>query len=131
MFTKREALRTRAAWRSVYEEGDYVPLAATGAHRDCVFAFARVPYDDDRAGRTIVTCVPRMIASLIPDAAMPPLGASVWADTCVEVPPGSYRNAFTGDTVESETVDGRSTMPAARIFDRFPVALLVADGVRS
>ena len=67
-----------------------------------------------------------LIATLVPDAMSPPLGAAVWADTRVEMPGGTgggvrrYRNAFTGATLD--VTDG--TITAAEVFDRFPVALL-------
>src|SRR5204862_8362750 len=66
LFVMRRALETRARLRSVFEHGDYVPLETTGTRRDCVFAFAR----RDGAA-TAVACVPRLIATLVPDAMSP------------------------------------------------------------
>ena len=65
-----------------------------------------------------------MIASLMPEMA-PPLGAGVWTDTGTEVPDGrALRHAFTGETIEPEQTGGVYTIAAARLFDRFPIALL-------
>jgi len=124
------ALAARAQWRDLYEQGDYVPLTTTGASRDCLFAFARVA-----AGSTFaMTCVPRLIGSLIPDASGPPLGRSVWKDTRVELPascvdllaaPLSVRDVLTGSVHQAEWIDGRWTLPAAALFERLPVSLLV------
>ena len=51
-------------FRDVFERGEYVPLTTAGEKRECVFAFAR------RNGTsTVVACVPRLVASLLPDAA--------------------------------------------------------------
>jgi 4-alpha-glucanotransferase/(1->4)-alpha-D-glucan 1-alpha-D-glucosylmutase len=77
-----------------------------------------------------VTAVPRLIASLIPDASAPPLGASIWTDTRIELPPAdlppAFSNAFTGAMVEAEQ-DGESLfVSAARLFDCFPIALLTS-----
>ncbi len=136
MFTMRQALRTRSALRDVYESGTHVPLQASGTRRDCVFAFARV---GPSSGAIAITCVPRMIASLIPDAATPPLGPPVWADTRIELPrcslglspTSTFRDVFTGETIEPERGEKTLTMPAAQVFERFPVALLVPSGVPS
>jgi (1->4)-alpha-D-glucan 1-alpha-D-glucosylmutase len=117
MYAMNRALSTRAALRDAFD-GEYTPLATTGARRDCVFAFAR--------GGRAITCVPRLVAALTPDGA-PPLGAAVWTDTRVELPEAlrgrRYRNVFTG-----ATIDGGDALAAAVVFDRFPVALLVPAG---
>ena len=84
-------------------------------------------------GQTVITCVPRMVASLVPDASAPPVGRAVWADTAIEVPPDSgtgrlpvFADALTGATIAAEERDGRLTIPAAAALEHFPVALLAA-----
>jgi (1->4)-alpha-D-glucan 1-alpha-D-glucosylmutase len=118
MFITARALAARAALRSVFEEGEYVPLPATGLQRESVFAFAR-----RHADQTVVVCVPRLIAALLSEVGGPPLGA-VWGDTRVDVPGGRYRNAFTGMCVETQPDAGGASLAAATMFDRLPVALL-------
>jgi (1->4)-alpha-D-glucan 1-alpha-D-glucosylmutase len=123
LFVTARALAVRAHLGHLFERGDYVPLHAAGARRDCIFAFAR--RDGDAMS---LTCVPRLVASLTPDAARPPLGAGVWTDTRVELPPAAaqrYRDAFTGAILDVVPDNGGAVLPAAAIFDRFPVALLV------
>jgi (1->4)-alpha-D-glucan 1-alpha-D-glucosylmutase len=124
MFVIHRALAARASMREVYDGGDYLPLATSGARGECVFAFARV-----NAGNVAITCVPRLIASLMADAAAPPLGRRVWSDTRIELPErfasGSFRNAFTGARLELGRFGGTHGLPAATLFDEFPVALLV------
>jgi maltooligosyltrehalose synthase len=99
-------------------------VQSRGTHADSLFAFARTA-----AGvGTAITCVPRMIASLTPDGA-PPIGAAVWGDTRIELPDtlaaaARFCNAFTGAAVEVGAADGIRTIPAAVLFDRFPVVLL-------
>ena len=97
-----------------------------------MFAFARVAAGGGRSGAdpvAAITCVPRMIASLVPDTAGPPLGRAVWADTRMQLPPeladGALRDVFTGATIEVERANGASALSAAAVFERFPVALLV------
>jgi (1->4)-alpha-D-glucan 1-alpha-D-glucosylmutase len=124
MFVTKRALAARAALRDVYEHGDYVPLQTAGARHECVFACARGGPDT-----FAITCVPRLVASLAPGGAAPPLGPSVWTDTRIDLPPGlagrTFRHVFTGDTVKPGVGDQAATLAAATLFERFPVALLV------
>jgi (1->4)-alpha-D-glucan 1-alpha-D-glucosylmutase len=123
MFVTNRGLAARAEWRDVFENGDYLPLQTAGLHQHSVFAFAR------RHGESAtITAVPRLIASVLGNGTDPPLGRSVWGDTHIALPdpldtsfPRSFVNVFTGATI---VVDG-ATIPAATLFDRFPVALLV------
>src|SRR5262249_15048160 len=105
LFVMARALDAGARFRDLFERGDYVPLQTAGTRRECLFAFAR------RNGAAIsITCVPRLVASLMPDAATPPLGASIWGDTRIELPPDvpcRYRDTFTGATVSARP-DGHS-----------------------
>jgi (1->4)-alpha-D-glucan 1-alpha-D-glucosylmutase len=127
MFVITRALAARAQWRDVYEQGAYVPLTTSGAGRDSLFAFARVGAGPSFA----ITCVPRLFASLMPDASGPPVGRGIWNGTRVELPPGrvdpsaALRDVFTGAELHAEQIDGRWTLPAAALFDRLPVSLLV------
>jgi len=124
MFVMRKGLEARAALRDVFEQGEYAPLQASGARKDCVFAFARGQFDGD-ASPIAITCVPRLIASLVPDAAGPPLGQAVWSDTRIAVPSGApLRNVFTGDTATPARTGDVWTVSVAALFERFPVAVL-------
>jgi maltooligosyltrehalose synthase len=106
----------------LFEDGEYMALHTGGAHRDCAFAFARA-----LEGSAAIVCVPRLIASLVPDA-VAPIGKGVWGDTRVELPPNlvrrvggaAVRDVFTGATF---TLD--SALAAAELFEQFPVALLL------
>jgi len=122
LFSMHRALRARATMRDAFEQGAYVPLQTAGAHKDQVFAFAREAGDD-----VAVTCVPRFVASLVPDGG-PPIGASVWGDTRIALPPSlssrCLSDAFTGATVQPHPHDGVPSVAAAAAFSRFPIALL-------
>jgi (1->4)-alpha-D-glucan 1-alpha-D-glucosylmutase len=131
MFVMTRALAARARLRDVFEEGDYLPIDTAGSRRDSLFAFARC-----HRNRVAITCVPRLIASLIPDGASPPIGPAVWSDTRVQLPAATFassaavpkfRDAFTDATIEAERTGDGLTIPAARIFEQFPVALLLPD----
>ena len=126
MFVTNRALAARAELRGLYEQGDYVPLQTSGARKDSLFAFARTL---PGSARIAITCVPRLVASLTPDGA-PPIGCGVWIDTRLDLRaalavPARFREVFTGATIDVETAGGTAMIPAAAIFERFPVALLV------
>jgi (1->4)-alpha-D-glucan 1-alpha-D-glucosylmutase len=132
MFTMVHALRARRALRTLFEDGHYIPLVTGGSAREHLFAFAR-----RREHQLTVTCVPRLVASLLGDRTSPPVGADVWGDTALTLPASSgartFRNLFTGATLEAEGDvhgAGDATLQAADIFRQFPVALLVADTAR-
>jgi (1->4)-alpha-D-glucan 1-alpha-D-glucosylmutase len=122
LFVIARALACRARHAPLYLEGEYVPLDTTGARRECLFAFAR------RLGSDVaVTCVPRLVSTLVPDGAAMPLG-DVWGDTAVVLPPCAASrplvNAFTGASVDPVDAGGRPVVPAASLFAELPVALL-------
>ena len=123
LFVVHRALATRAAMREVYERGEYVPLETTGARGECVFAFARVAPEG-----VAITCVPRLVASLTPDAVAPPLGRTVWADTRILLPDAlagrTFRNVFTGDCTRPASAGASPSIAVAALFERFPVAVL-------
>jgi (1->4)-alpha-D-glucan 1-alpha-D-glucosylmutase len=118
-FTIARALAVRASMREVFECGGYEPLAADGAHKDRVFAYARTA---PRGGGAIV-CVPRLVAA----RPSPPFGEACWEDTRIALPASvqgaRWRHAFTGAVLEP---DG-DALAAAAVFQDFPVALLTKD----
>ena len=90
-----------------------------------MFAFARTAAD-----RAALTIVPRLVASLTPDAPAPPIGATVWGDTRIgldALASGSrrFRDVFTGAVIEPETIDGSPAIPVAAALNRMPVAILL------
>ena len=116
LFVTARALAIRAQRRERYERGDYVPIQPNGSRRECLFAFSR---------GDAITCVPRLIATLSPDA-LPPLGEPVWGDTSIRVPDGrALRDVFTGLELTPVRCHDGYALRAADIFDRFPVSLLV------
>jgi (1->4)-alpha-D-glucan 1-alpha-D-glucosylmutase len=130
MFVAMRALDARARLRAAYEHGDYVPLTASGRWREHVFAFARRAGDD-----LAITCVPRRVASLVPEAGGPPIGL-IWEDTRLDLSPvvedsdSRLRDAFTDAIVDAGEIDAARTIPLATLFERFPIALLIRDRSR-
>jgi len=124
LFVTTRGLHARAAVRDLYEQGAYEALTASGAHRESVFAFARVA-----GGRAALTIAPRLVSSLVPDAS-PPIGRTVWSDTRIaltDIPGSRFRDAFTGAIVEAETVDGAASLAVGEVLSQFPVAVLLPD----
>ena len=87
-----------------------------------MFAFARTA-----GGRQLVVAVPRLIATIAPQADMAPIGERVWGDTHIVVPfsPGQGRlhNVITDRCVTVQPDTG--AIRAADAFDRFPIAVLI------
>jgi (1->4)-alpha-D-glucan 1-alpha-D-glucosylmutase len=106
----RTALQVRRAHPEWFgADGDYVPLAATGAAAEHVFAFSR-------AGRAI-TIVPRLILGL--------RRAGGWKDTAVPLPPGVWTDALTGRRHGGPGAGNSAYL--LKLLQNFPVALLVAE----
>jgi (1->4)-alpha-D-glucan 1-alpha-D-glucosylmutase len=107
LLTLRRALQVRKQYPDSFDAASgYAPLMATGAKQRHVVGFTR------RGPRSeAITLVPLHTLRLGGD----------WADTAVELPAGTWRNAMTG-----EDVAGGSRL-VRDIFARWPVALLVRD----
>ena len=102
MLLIRRALELRSRRPGLFDAAStYTPLHPTGFWRDKVVAFSR--------GDAAVTVVPRLLVGL----------TRAWEDTSVELPKGHWRNELTREVLE----DG-GVIPVARLFERFPVALL-------
>lgn len=97
------------AWRARYPEvfaGSYQPWMARGAKANPVVAFLR----GDRA----MTVVPRFTLDLKMDP----------ADATLELPPGNWRNEFTGKNLSGK-------IAAGELFKMFPVALVMRKDTNS
>jgi (1->4)-alpha-D-glucan 1-alpha-D-glucosylmutase len=115
MFVTHVALDARRRLRDAFDSGGaYVPLAASGARREHVVAFARRGLRED-----VAVIVPRLAAKLTGGSETPPVG-QVWDDTQVALEAGRYLNAFTGETLISP--GGSASM--RDVLSDFPVALL-------
>jgi (1->4)-alpha-D-glucan 1-alpha-D-glucosylmutase len=124
LYATSAMLRLRRARRETFDDGRYEPVAADGARREHVFAFARI-----REGHHVVVVVPRLVATLTPDAAVPPLGERVWGDTRLLLPDGAERlqDVFTDAGLTAERRDGRLTLPVAEVLSRFPIAVIESE----
>ncbi len=117
------SLSYRRENRLLFREGGYVPLAADGAFKESVCAFARIKDD-----RSALILVPRFLTRLMKGVEGTHILGQVWKDTCILIPEeianGTYRNIFTGETLADIQQNGKRKLFLREAFARFPVALL-------
>ena len=95
----RSVLNLRARRPELFA-GGYQPLPAKGAAAEHLVSFLR--------GENLITVVPRFLIKLKND----------WQDTLLPLPPGNWHHEFTGGKFSKTT-------PAGKLFQKFPVALLI------
>lgn len=125
-FVTYKALEFRRARAGIFEAGAYAPLAVMGARSKHAIAFAR-----GEKQRLVIAIVGRFFAELARGGA-PPLGPAAWGDTRVSLgsllpltpDPFAFREVLSGQTLQSETVNGEPTLSLSRVFAHLPVALL-------
>jgi (1->4)-alpha-D-glucan 1-alpha-D-glucosylmutase len=110
----------------LFQQGEYLPLAVEGAKAKHVVAFAR------KSGTTrALVVVPRLVAGLLNDIDLPPIGPRIWDDTHVLLPFRSCsekcRNAFTGEVLDLQKTDEYAKIGVSKALAEFPVALCLLD----
>ena len=107
----------------LFRQGEYLPLEILGTKADHVLAFARKFQNTN-----VVVIAPTLVARLLNDREIPPIGPELWEDTHLLVPScpcsASYRNAFTGDAVEVQKAGNGAQIAIAKALATFPVAVL-------
>ena len=115
-------LNYRRGHRGLFEQGDYLPLEATGARGRHLCAFAR-----RAGGETVVVAAPRLVATLAPEPGGAPLGDAAWLDSFLPLPDGAggrFCNVITDQPVEAVERGGVWGVPLAALFAEAPLALL-------
>ncbi len=110
------ALQVRREFKTLFEQGAYVPLAVEGELAEHVFSFMR-----SGSSSFVVAVIPRFLAGLLE-----PSGAwgVDWKDTRLILPsdaPTIWKEAFT----DSEVHTASGCMRVCEVLGGFPVALLV------
>jgi len=122
LYSTWRALCLRQQQPDLFQKGEYVPLTVEGAKANHVVAFAR---KSETASLLVV--VPRLVAGLLNDIDVPPVGPRIWEDTRIVIPFCScsqqYRNALTGEVVDVQKGDGQETIAVSHVLAAFPVAL--------
>jgi len=115
-----KALGFRRDHRTLFETGNYRPLAVAGPFSEHVCAFER-SLDDS----SILVVVPRFCSGLPDNGYGLPIGHTAWLDTRIQLAPettaGCYRNIFTGELLQT---DPQRTLAVSDVLSVFPVALL-------
>jgi (1->4)-alpha-D-glucan 1-alpha-D-glucosylmutase len=122
LFVTTRLLAFRREHADAFAFGSYEPLAFDGNRREHLFGFAR-----RAAGAAdVLVIVPRLVAGLVADANVAPVGERVWGDTRVIVPDGParcYRHTLTGSCVP--VTNGAVRM--ADVFNQAPIAFLAGQ----
>jgi (1->4)-alpha-D-glucan 1-alpha-D-glucosylmutase len=114
------ALGLRRERATLFRDGAYVPLAATGEHAAHVCAFARVLGDE-----CVVAVASRLVCSLLDGETKLPVGAAVWGDTAIDLAP--LRSRAWDDTLTAVAIGAAGpSLPLAIILARLPASLLAA-----
>jgi (1->4)-alpha-D-glucan 1-alpha-D-glucosylmutase len=113
LFLTWRLLAWRAEQPELFANSAYTPLTVSGERAAHAFAFLRT-----HGGKTVAVIVPRLVARLCGES-----GTADWGNTAVTLPPAQgWRNVITG-----QRHDGDAGVALARLLDRFPVSVLVAD----
>jgi malto-oligosyltrehalose synthase len=120
LFLTWRCLTLRGERPRLVSDGGYEALRVSGSRADHVCAFRRAI-----DGEEIIVVVPRWLARLSGAEPAMPCGASIWEDTCIELPIGvstaPFVDRFTGAAIApSES----QQMALAQLLADFPVALL-------
>ncbi len=107
VITRTLALRRRRA-EAFGASAGYVPLTVSGAHADCVLAFARsAPNGDEQTPLVVSLVAMRAVDS--------------WEGTVVTLPEGTWRDVLADD---AQVLAGGAQVPVTWWLDAFPVAVL-------
>ncbi len=123
LYVTYKGLRFRHARPELFIEGDYLPLMPEGLRRENVVAFAR-----RRQDQWVIAAVPRLLSRLSTQEKMP-FGKPTWRDTVLRLPhgaPSKWFNVLTGEYIAASPQN--QLIEVHRLFQRFPVALLSAEG---
>jgi (1->4)-alpha-D-glucan 1-alpha-D-glucosylmutase len=134
LFVTWRLLALRNACRRLFAFGSYVPLEVRGPGAEHVVASA---WSGAEGGPGVVVAVPRWPVRLTKAAGLAGVAqllerpADAWRGTELVLPGGGrYRNVFTSSTVNVPD-GGEARLPAEQLFDKMPVAVLVAEPAES
>jgi (1->4)-alpha-D-glucan 1-alpha-D-glucosylmutase len=110
----------------VFEVGEYMPLTVQGAKANHAIAFIR-KFED----QSVLVVVPRLVAGLLGENEVPPIGAEVWKDTQVLLPTcycsKAYRNVYTGEVLSLKKGDTDSALYLSSALANFPLGFYLQD----
>jgi (1->4)-alpha-D-glucan 1-alpha-D-glucosylmutase len=119
LYVLSQGLRFKRLRHALFRSGEYLPLAASGAHGNRVVCFCRRLRES-----LVIAIVPRLVAALIESGGI----AANLRDTFIQLPAelgaAELRDVFTGRTLRAEDRHGAATISAGEALRDFPVALL-------
>ena len=116
-----KGLSFRRSQRSLFEEGNYIPIDASDGSRDRICAFAR-----QKDAAWALVAVPRLITKLLKPE-RPPLGEETWGSSALVLPedaPECWLNILTGEELKVILSEQRKLLRLASALQSFPLALL-------
>ena len=116
------ALKARAAAPELFTVGDYVPLEVVGEKADHIVAFART----DGQRRAAVIVAPRLAIKILDGRTDLSIPAAIWGETSVRLPL-NLRNKKFVDALTNVPVETGPKIAVSSIFEKIPLALLIAD----
>ncbi len=122
LFLTSQTLQFRQQNASIFQHGRYIPLQVTGQHKMNIFSFCRYYRKN-----WLITVTPRF-TSRMTRASKFPLGKKIWADTELLIPasaPIQWKNFYTNEIISVNNAGGIKALPISKIFNQFPVALLI------
>ncbi|MBI2090940.1 MAG: malto-oligosyltrehalose synthase [Deltaproteobacteria bacterium] len=120
-----KALNFRRTQSLLFQEGEYIPIYASGKVRENICAFAR-----GLGSAWVLVAVPRLTAKLVAPGKLP-LGGEAWGESDLVLPhraPKRWLNVFTGEELEVSLSERKGLLRLASLCQSFPVALLAPLG---
>lgn len=118
LYVLYRALNLKRQFERGEQQVDYSALEARGARAIHAVAAIRA-----HGSERLISVAPRLPVTLAQRRFDPPVG-KLWKDTELDLPPGGYRNVFTGEWLAV----GGSGVPLSDLLANFPVALLYSTG---
>jgi (1->4)-alpha-D-glucan 1-alpha-D-glucosylmutase len=121
LYITYKALHFRKTHADLFLAGDYLPLAASGARREHVVAFAR-----HHVSTWVLAVVPRLVSRLVARGKFP-VGRRTWGRSALLLPaagPVDWHNILTGETLIASVTPRGKALPLGDILHELPVALL-------
>lgn len=118
MFVTYVGVNLRKKYSDLIVQGKYVPLHASGMHRDSLMAFAR-----KYSGQWLLFVCPKQVSDLINNFNHP-LGISVWEDTSITLPKDAPTEWIEQFTLHDYALSGE--VKAGEILTKFPLAVLTS-----
>jgi (1->4)-alpha-D-glucan 1-alpha-D-glucosylmutase len=111
LFIIHRLLGMRRSWPELFAQGDYRPLDVEGSRSDHLCAFIRSHNDHGLA-----VAAPRLVSRLYRG------GVADWGSTRFVLPPGTWRDVFSGCRHE-----GGAAVSVSQLLANFPVAVLAGE----